>query len=74
VLIWEFARTHQFAIVTKDRDFREFSLDLGSPPKLIWIGLGNCSTKHIEHVLRREATRIVDFIAKTGSSALIIGR
>ena len=34
---WKFARNEGYIIVTKDQDFREFSLDLGAPPKLIWV-------------------------------------
>ncbi|MGH9610533.1 MAG: DUF5615 family PIN-like protein, partial [Bryobacteraceae bacterium] len=74
MLIWEFARTHQFVIVTKDRDFRELSLSLGAPPKLIWICLGNCSTKRIERALRRQAVQIADFMSRAESSTLVIAR
>ncbi len=28
--IWEFAKDNGFIIVTKDKDFREFSLDIGA--------------------------------------------
>ena len=34
-----------YTIVTKDADFRQRSFLLGPPPKVIWIGLGNCSTQ-----------------------------
>ena len=71
--VWEFARVEGFIIVTKDRDFREFSLDMGPPPKLIWVGLGNCTTARIADLLRREAVRITEVATNPESSLLIIG-
>ena len=50
--IWEYARDHDYVIVTKDADFGEFSLVWGIPPQIIWICRGNCSTNDIESILR----------------------
>lgn len=50
--IWEYARSHDYMIVTKDADFSEFGIIKGFPPKIIWIRRGNCSTKDIEIILR----------------------
>ena len=35
--IWNFSLENGLVIVTKDRDFQEFSLDMGHPPKVIAI-------------------------------------
>ena len=35
--VWEFARSQGFIIVTKDADFSELNVLLGTPPKGIWI-------------------------------------
>lgn len=35
--IWDYAKAHGFAIVSKDTDFRERSFVEGSPPKIIWL-------------------------------------
>jgi predicted nuclease of predicted toxin-antitoxin system len=72
IQIWEFAKENNFIVVTKDRDFREFSLDMGAPPKLIWIGIGNCSTRHIEELLRDNAIRISTFAESEQASLLVI--
>lgn len=50
--VWEYAREHDYIIVTKDVDFSELGLLLGFPPKVIWIRRGNCSTRDIEMLLR----------------------
>ncbi|HAZ48240.1 MAG TPA: hypothetical protein DDW76_00375 [Cyanobacteria bacterium UBA11369] len=56
--VWEFARQHDYIIVTKDADFSELSLLLGFPPKVIWIRRGNCSTRDIEMMLRENYAAI----------------
>ena len=68
------AKDNGLVIVTKDKDFREFSLDMGFPPKLIWIGMGNCATRLIEQALRNEAVRVSDFVGSERASLLIIGK
>jgi predicted nuclease of predicted toxin-antitoxin system len=50
--VWQYARQNQLIIVSKDADFNELSLVWGTPPKVIWIRRGNCSTKTIETLLR----------------------
>ena len=52
VEIWEYARQHDYIIVTEDVDFSELGLLRGFPPKVIWIRRGNCSTQEIEQLLR----------------------
>jgi predicted nuclease of predicted toxin-antitoxin system len=39
--VWEYARTHDFAIVTRDSDYYDMSLIYGPPPKIIWLRTGN---------------------------------
>ena len=62
-VIWDYAAQHGFAIVTKDADFRQRSFVLGHPPKIVWLRLGNCSTKAIEALLRSRAGEIEEFLA-----------
>jgi predicted nuclease of predicted toxin-antitoxin system len=49
--VWEHARAHGFTIVSKDGDFYQRSLLRGGPPKLIWLGLGNCTRKQLLDLL-----------------------
>ena len=55
--VWRFARQHGFAIVSKDGDFRQLSFLIGAPPKIIWVRLGNCTTRDIEAVIEESPCR-----------------
>ncbi len=50
--VWEHARLNGFAIVTKDEDYNNLSVVRGSPPKVIWLQLGNCTTGQVEAAFR----------------------
>ncbi len=52
-VLWEYAGKNDLTLVTKDADFGEIGEVLGFPPKVIWIRLGNCSTRQIESILRQ---------------------
>jgi predicted nuclease of predicted toxin-antitoxin system len=59
--VWEYAKQFGFTIVSKDTDFSQRGFLFGPPPKVIWIRLGNCSTKEIQDVLFSYATEIRQF-------------
>lgn len=59
--VWEYARDNDFVIVTKDSDFSELSLLRGFPPKVIWIRIGNCTTKDIESLILSNTKEIDNF-------------
>ena len=59
--IWEHARLNGFAIVTKDEDYNHLGVLLGSPPKVIWLQLGNCTTAEVEARLRAHFADIEAF-------------
>jgi predicted nuclease of predicted toxin-antitoxin system len=61
--VWAYCRELGLTIVTKDADFHHRSILLGHPPKVIWVRLGNCSTKQVAELLIRERTRIENFLA-----------
>ena len=46
------ARDEGYAIVTKDADFSDLNQSEGSPPRVIRLRLGNCTTSEIEATLR----------------------
>jgi predicted nuclease of predicted toxin-antitoxin system len=59
--IWEFAKEHDYTIVTFDGDFYDFSLVWGHPPKIIWIRTYNQTTKNVEEILRKYLNTLIDF-------------
>jgi Uncharacterized protein conserved in bacteria len=59
--IWEYAKVNGFAIVSKDSDFQQRSLLYGSPPKFIWLRVGNCPVKTVEDLLRKHSVAIHTF-------------
>ena len=61
ISIWEYAQENDLTIVSKDTDFRHRSVSYGQPPKVIWIGLGNCTTAQVEFVFRRHHNEVVSF-------------
>lgn len=70
--VWNFAKGQGFMIVSKDSDFHQRSLLLGYPPKVIWVRLGNCSTKAMELALRDHSADVQRFEADTTASFLIL--
>jgi len=70
--IWRHAADHGFTILTKDRDFNDLALLRGAPPKVVWLQLGNSSTKVIaDTVLARQAD-IERFGAADDEAVLIV--
>ncbi len=51
--VWLYAQNNQFIIVSKDADMHQRSFVFGSPPKVVWVRLGNCSTTDVANLLRR---------------------
>jgi predicted nuclease of predicted toxin-antitoxin system len=70
--VWEYARAHGFAIISKDSDFQEISLLKGHPPKIIWLKRGNCTNKQIEIILRNKAEKIKTLLIDSETSLLVL--
>jgi predicted nuclease of predicted toxin-antitoxin system len=63
--LWYYARTHGYIVVTKDEDIPELGILRGAPPKIVWLRTGNCSTAHVEQVLRGNAEAIIALTTDT---------
>jgi predicted nuclease of predicted toxin-antitoxin system len=72
--VWDYAKLHGFAIVSKDSDFAARSVLERDPPKIIWIRIGNCSTDDIEQLLRSACEKIRGFIVEDEETCLLLGR
>lgn len=70
--IWSFAADHDYAILSKDDDFKSLSLLKGAPPKVIWLVIGNTSTGDILQLLLRHSTAIESFLHEEATSLLTL--
>ena len=58
ISIWNYAKEHGFAILTKDDDFDDRSQLEGCPPKIVHLICGNKSTLHILNLILQEQSSI----------------
>jgi predicted nuclease of predicted toxin-antitoxin system len=70
--VWLYAREHDYTIVSKDADFSEVSMELGYPPKLIWLQIDNLSTDEIEQIIRSRYSKIVTLPEATDRAILVL--
>jgi predicted nuclease of predicted toxin-antitoxin system len=71
-VVFEFARTQGFTIVSKDSDFVDLALARGFPPRVLWLRIGNCSTQAIANLLRVNAETIVGFVHNESMAILAL--
>ena len=71
-IVWDYAKNNDFMIVSKDADMHDLSLVFGNPPKVIWLRLGNCSTRQVEELLRRDFNVIKIFYEDENVSLLVL--
>lgn len=71
-VIWDYAKTHDYIIVTKDSDFHEFSLIYGPPPKILWLKCGNQTNQYIQELLLSMSDTINEFAADKSAAFLEI--
>jgi len=50
--IFQWARLHNAIVMTKDIDFIHLQKELGSPPKVIWLTVGNTSKAKLKEILQ----------------------
>lgn len=70
--IWSYAKLNGLAIVSKDSDFQQRSLLHGSPPKFIWLRVGNCTVRETEDLLRSYSAAIHTFDLNDSKSHLML--
>jgi predicted nuclease of predicted toxin-antitoxin system len=59
-MIWQYALENNFVIVTKDADFYDLSMMLGTPPYLIWLQIGTADKAAVLSLLLDNAQAIQD--------------
>lgn len=70
--IWKYAADEDYIIVSKDNDFRQRSFLFGSPPKIIWLSVGNGGTKIIKELLLKNVALIYKFTQEPTEGLLVL--
>lgn len=68
--IWEYAKLNDYTIVTFDSDYYDLSIVKGCPPKIIWLRIGNATTKNIARILEEDIDLIRLFVVDTSYTDL----
>ena len=71
-VIWNHARQNGFTIVSKDTDFQERSTLHGTPPKVVWLVVGNAGTRAIADLLSRSRQALLDFEADSDACVFVL--
>jgi predicted nuclease of predicted toxin-antitoxin system len=59
--IWDYAEANGFTVISKDKDFYQRAMLYGSPPKIIWLALGNCTRDDLLALIQRHEREILAF-------------
>lgn len=70
--IWEYAKSNNFIIISKDTDFININALKGFPPKVICIQRGNCSTDQIFQLISGNFIIIKFFIENPDKGILVL--
>ena len=71
-MIWEYAKLHGFAILTKDSDFMHMCDVFHAPPKVVWLRVGNAGTHAIADLVVRRFAEFKCFDANPDAALLIV--
>lgn len=71
--VWDIARSGDFLLVTRDEDFVGMSVLRGSPPKVIWLNIGNARNAFIATLIRTRAADIENFLMHDEYTFFAIG-
>ena len=69
--IWTYAQANGFTIISKDKDFYQRALLYGSPPKFVWLCLGNCTRDDLLFLIQRHEPDILAFETSTESVLIL---
>jgi predicted nuclease of predicted toxin-antitoxin system len=61
--IWQYAKTHDYIIISKDEDFFQLAnLSQDNVPTLVWVRLGNCRKKTLISVFKKVLPNLLDIL------------
>ena len=71
-LVWDYAQSNGFCLVSADSDFYETATALGPPAKLIWLRGFKYPAMEAEELIRIHADRIAEFLEDSELAVLIL--
>jgi predicted nuclease of predicted toxin-antitoxin system len=71
-VIWNYAKSNDYVIVSLDSDYAELAALFGPPPKVIWMRCGNQPTEKVADLLRDRLAEITAFGADPNVACLEI--
>jgi predicted nuclease of predicted toxin-antitoxin system len=71
-VVWEYAKSSGFILVTLDKDFSDLAMLRGAPPKIIWMRCGNATVAEIERLIRSNFSEIENFNSSSVATVLEI--
>ena len=72
--VWEYAKTNDLMISSKDNDFRQRAFVFGAPPKVIWLDVGNARTSEIAGLLLANLEQVRRFHGDPVEGLLVLRR
>ncbi|ULA64909.1 MAG: hypothetical protein LZF86_190202 [Nitrospira sp.] len=72
-VVWQLAKEHACLLVTRDEDFIRFSMVRGTPPKVVWLAVGNCSNQEVIRLLRSRYQELQTFVCHEQATFLTLG-
>ena len=72
VHIWEYARQHDYTVVTFDKDIPNIGSVRGFPPKIIWLHTGNLSNQAVVDLFLNRSDEFANFIANVRKGCLLV--
>jgi predicted nuclease of predicted toxin-antitoxin system len=70
-VIWQFAKTNNYSIISFDSDFYDISILNGYPPKIIWIRTFDQTSKNIEAILINFQKQIIQFLSENDDNSCL---
>ena len=72
-IIWSYALENGYAIATKDKDYYQFSVERGYPPKVLLIRTGNAPATVVEALIRNSFEEVSRFLLDEEAALLSLG-
>lgn len=71
--IREFARDHDYVLVTKDEDFKDLAEHYGAPPQIVLLKIGNSDKAAVLRLLKEKRQQIEELLSESSTTCVEIG-